>query len=121
MFSNLTNFADDNYCLEWNINLQLLVINLEKKLETITKWLRGSGLGVNQDKTEICVFHSNDPPVVIINVDGVPVKSCKSINVLGVIFDSKLNWSEHICNAINKAKKSLFALRLLRKYFTIVK
>ena len=70
----LTNFADDNYCLEWNINLQLLVINLEKKLETITKWLRGSGLVVNQDKTEICVFHSNEPPVVIINVDGVPVK-----------------------------------------------
>ena len=37
--------------------------------------------------------------------------------MLGVTFDSKLNWSEHIANAINKAKKSLFALRLLRKYF----
>ena len=39
------------------------------------------------------------------------------MNVLGVIFDSKLNWQPHVAMAIVKAKKSLFALRLLRKYF----
>ena len=36
--------------------------------------------------------------------------------MLGVTFDSKLNWSAHIANAINKLKKALFALRLLPKY-----
>ena len=98
----ITNFADDNYCLEWNTNLQLLVTDMEKKLETITKWLSGSGLVLNQGKTEICVFHSNDPPVITINIEGMPVKSKKSINVLGVTFDAKLNWSEHVSNAISK-------------------
>ena len=39
------------------------------------------------------------------------------MNVLGVIFDSKLAWNEHIAHCISKSKKSLFALRLLRKYF----
>ena len=39
------------------------------------------------------------------------------MNVLGVIFDSKLNWQPHVATSIVKAKKSLFALRLLRKYF----
>ena len=39
------------------------------------------------------------------------------MNVLGVIFDSKLTWNEHIAHCINKSKKALFALRLLRKYF----
>ena len=34
-----------------------------------------------------------------------------------VIFDSKLNWNAHLANAISKAKKSLLAQRLLRKYF----
>ena len=47
------------------------------------------------------------------------VKSKKSINILGVTFDNKLNWSEHISKVITKFKKSLFALRLLRKYFTL--
>ena len=40
------------------------------------------------------------------------------MNVLGVIFDCKLNWNSHGASAINKAKTSLFALRLLRKYFS---
>ena len=71
----------------------------------------------NQSKTEVCVFHKNDPPRVNVRVENVYVKSKKSINVLGVTFDSKLNWGEHISNTICKAKKSLYALRLLRKFF----
>ena len=39
------------------------------------------------------------------------------MNVLGVVFNSKLNWQIHISNAISKAKKSFYALRLVKKYF----
>ena len=45
------------------------------------------------------------------------ITSKKTINVLGVVFDSKLNWDAHVASAIRKAKKSLFALRLLKKFF----
>ena len=38
------------------------------------------------------------------------------MNVLGVIFDSKLTWNMHVSYCINKSKKSLFALRLLKRY-----
>ena len=38
--------------------------------------------------------------------------------VLGVTFDCRLSWSIHITNCINKAKKSLYALRLLKPLFT---
>ena len=55
---------------------------------------------------------------ITINLQNVPVQSKKEMNVLGVIFDSKLNWNSHIANAISKAKKSLYALRLIRKFFT---
>ena len=60
--THLTNFADDNFYVTWNTDLGVLVINLEKKLEMITKWLRDSGLVVNESKTEVCLFHKNDPP-----------------------------------------------------------
>ena len=36
---------------------------------------------------------------------------------MGVIFDCKLNWSHQIANCINKAKRALFALRLMKKFF----
>jgi hypothetical protein len=40
------------------------------------------------------------------------------MNVLGVTFDTKLNWQLHIANAIFKARKALFALRLLKRFFS---
>ena len=114
---DLVNFADDNFCVEWNKDLSVLIINLEKRLEMITKWLRDSGLVVNESKTEVCLFHTNDQPLIEITLLGAKIKSMKSINVLGVVFDSKLNWQIHVAKAISKAKKALYSLRLLKKFF----
>jgi hypothetical protein len=66
----------------------------------IVKWLKDSGLVVNNNKTDVCLFHRNDQLPVTVKVSGALVMSKKSMNVLGVIFDSKLNWKEHIANAI---------------------
>ena len=41
----------------------------------------------------------------------------KSMNVLVVIFDSKLTWSAHVAHTLVKAKKALIALRLIKKSF----
>ena len=43
--TQITNFADDNFYVEWNADLGALIVNLEKTLEMITKWLRESGKG----------------------------------------------------------------------------
>ena len=83
----------------------------------ITKWLRDSGLLVNESKTEVCLFHKNDQPKIFITIQNVRIESKKEMNVLGVIFDCKLTWGPQVANAICKAKKALFALRLLRKFF----
>ena len=115
--TQITNFADDNFYLEWNTDLALLIINLERKLEMITKWLKDSGLLVNESKTEVCLFHKNDQPKITITLQNVRIESRKEMNVLGVVFDSKLNWNAHVASAISKSRKSLYALRLLRKFF----
>ena len=65
---------------------------MEKKLEMIVKWLRGSGLVVNEGKTEVCLFNRNDHPTITIKLLNVNLKSKKEMNVLGVNFDSKLTW-----------------------------
>ena len=94
-----------------------LIENLGKKLEMITKWLQDSGLLVNESKTEVCLFHKNDQPKIIITLQNLHIESKKEMNVLGVIFDCKLNWNAHVSSAICKAKKTLYALRMLRKFF----
>ena len=66
---------------------------------------------------EVCLFHRNDQPKLYITLDNTIIESNKEMNVLGVTFDSKLNWSSHIGKAITKAKKSLYAVQLLKKFF----
>ena len=39
------------------------------------------------------------------------------MNVLGVIFESKLQWADHIAHALKKSMKALNAIRLIRKFF----
>ena len=37
--------------------------------------------------------------------------------ILGITFDSKLQWKEHINSAIKSANSTLFAIKIVRKYF----
>jgi hypothetical protein len=47
----LTNFADDNFVIRWNINLQALNAKLESDLGLIIAWLRDSGLKVKKQNS----------------------------------------------------------------------
>ena len=113
----ITLFADDNYALEWNKDKHVLLRDMREKLERITKWLTDSGLKVNESKTELCLFHRKDQPAVTLILNNQALKSKPQMNVLGVTFDSKLNWQFHITKAITKSKKSLNAIYLIRKHF----
>ena len=73
---------------------------------------------VNEAKTCLCLFHKNDTPPITIRLNGASIISATNINVLGVIFDQKLQWSEHVSQCIKKSSKALTAIRLIRKFFS---
>ena len=74
---------------------------------------------VNVGKTELVVFHRMDISKGTIKMNGVDVVSKKEISVLGVILDSKLEWSTQVDKASRKARSTLQGLRVISKYFTI--
>ena len=113
----LSNFADDNFLIEWNKSKIRLVAEMQGKIERITTWLVGSGLKVNPAKTEICLFHKSDTTPIIIETPTSQITSKQTINVLGVIFDTKLQWSPQVANSIKKANSALNAIRLIKKFF----
>ena len=114
----MTLFADDNYIGRWNKHQSALIKDMERSLEMITKWLKESGLKVNESKMEICLFHRKDQPPIAVEFNGTLVVSKKAMNMLGVSFDSKLNWQNQIQKAITKSKKALHAIFLIRKHIT---
>ena len=114
----ITTFADDNFVIRWNTNMEVLINEMKKDLEIMTKWLKNSGMKVNDSKTEICVFHRLDAPQISLTLNNCRIKSINSMNVLGVQFDSKLSWSHQVSKCIKKANSTLHAIRLIKGYFT---
>ena len=114
----MTNYADDNYVIRWNKCLEALITDMEKSLEAITKWLKDSGLIVNTNKTEICLFYRKDIAPILIMLNGTYITSKPHMKVLGIIFDSKLQWHLQVANTINKSKSALHSIKIIRKYFT---
>ena len=84
----------------------------------IIKWLAENGLKVNEKKMEVCMFNKKDFAQCSILINGSEIKVENTIKILGVIFDSKLTWSEHCRHALNRANKAKQGLCLIRKYFT---
>ena len=115
---DITTFADDNYTLAFDKDKATSAGKVKMKTEIATKWFKGSGLKVNTDKTEFCMFHILDTQKFSLTIDDKVIESKKEINVLGVLFDSKLNWSSQVTNSILKANKNLQAIKIISKYFT---
>ena len=60
--TDLSNFADDNFAITWNKSKQMATTLMQNKLEIMSTWLKGSGLKVNESKTEKCLFYKKDTP-----------------------------------------------------------
>ena len=72
---------------------------------------------INESKTELCLFYNRDTTPIEIIINGVAIRSKPCINILGVIFDQKLQWSEHISQCISKSSKSIVAIKMIKKFF----
>ena len=83
---DMSSFADDGQVVRFNKNKQRLIIEMENSLKVLAKWLKGSGMKINESKTELCLFYKKDQLPVVINLNGVNIRSTDSINILGVLF-----------------------------------
>ena len=90
---------------------------LERSLEVITFWLTRSGLKVNSSKTELCHFSRRDHQPLSLPLNGEIITTSPTINVLGVIFDSKLQWGPQVAAAYTRASRALSAISLIRRFF----
>ena len=115
----MSNYADDNFVVRWNRCINALIVDMQTSLEAIVKWLRQSGLKVNEDKTELCLFHRNDTRMISLLLNNINIRSTPQINVLGVTFDSKMQWNEQVSKTIKKANKALMAIKLIKKHFSL--
>jgi len=112
-----TSYADDSYVVIDDPDLDSLVRRAEDCLTTHVASLGGIGMKVNESKTEIVLF-GKDPPKVLVNVRGFPVKLKGSIKALGVLIDKELTWREHITSLRKRISSIIGGMRLIRNKLT---
>jgi len=113
----ITMFADDNYLVTGEKNITLLKSTIQRKTQRLFEWLKRSGLKVNLNTTELIIFNNSQSQEIMVN--GQLIQSQKSMKVLGVMFDYKLNWSDHINYVANKIKQLTFGFSRLKKFYSI--
>ncbi len=66
-----------------------------------------------------CVFfHWLDQQRIKIKIFNSEIESKQTMNVLGVTFNSKLQWSTQVSNIILKANGALHTIRMKKNFFT---
>ena len=110
-------FADDNQVIAIDKKIEGLKTKMQIQLEMMTRWLKHSGLIVNETKTELCLFHKANHNPIDITINNVNIRSKTTINVLGILFDSQMKWEPQVSQSINKARKALHGIKLIKKRF----
>ena len=115
---DLITYADDNYLGTENTFLSIALAETKRKIVAVSCWLKKSGLKINDQKTEICIFHRKEKASATIKINNNDIKTSNQITILGIIFDSNLTWDLQYNNAIKEANHNLYAIKIISKYFT---
>jgi len=110
-------FADDNYLIEASKDLYSVKNKLELTANRVYNWLKRSGMSTNLQKTELIIFNPKKSfELTKLSLSNQEISNKKNMKVLGIIFDYKLTWTDHIQMAKGKTKRACFGLKRLSTF-----
>jgi hypothetical protein len=108
--TDLHSYADDLNTLSSHSNIQTAQNNLQPYLNTLFKWTKDNDLTLNPDKSTSTLF-TPDPAeyntTLNLKINNTIIPTDKNPKILGINFDPKLTFKNHIDITDKKAKKSL--------------
>ena len=115
---NIANYADDSTPYATSNDIETLLDILQKNTEILMKWFNENYMKSNNEKCHLVI---SSPDEVSIKIGCDEIVNEKSVKLLGVTIDQKLNFSEHVTNLCQKASRKLHALARISKYMSINK
>lgn len=95
--SKLSAYADDHQIHSNDLDVNKVINALEVDGELMAGWYKKNHLQGNLSKYQCMVLSRSESDVdKQVRIDGYSVKQSSNINLLGVILDDKLDFSEHI-------------------------
>lgn len=106
-FSNTHMYADDLqiYISSPPDKIRECAVKLNKDLENINIWAKANGLALNPKKSKCMLIRNNTfslPDYINIVLSGSNIDIVNKANNLGVTFNNRLMWDDHVSAAIGK-------------------
>ena len=115
---DIASYADDNTPYIGANNINEVVHSLEKATDTLFKWFSDNLMKSNADKCHLLISTSNTVNIKIGNVD-ITNSACEKL--LGVKFDYKLTFDDHISDLCKRASRKIHALARVTPYMNTSK
>ena len=108
----LYNYADDNTISHSDKDITIVKTHLAEKTRTAIDWFDRNCMQANPTKFQaIFLAPGKQIAPVDFSIDEIDIKPEKTVNLLGVELDNKLNFDAHISSKCKKAAKQLNALK----------
>lgn len=114
-------FADDTSIFLADKDLKKMEKTLNEELINVSNWLKANKLSLNVKKSNVLLFRPKNESkkkqaTIDLKIDGAAIEEKQSAKYLGLYFDNKMTFKEHVNHIITKLKKGNGILAKLR-YF----
>ena len=105
--TELGTFADDTAIFATHEDPTIASLNLRDHLHVIEKWLKKWKIKVNKSRWSNITFTLRKGHCPAVNINQTIIPQTEVVKYLGLHFDSRLNWKEHIAKKIDLKTKEI--------------
>ena len=111
--TKLANYADDNTLYTVKDNITDLLYTLENETSLILDWFRMNEMKPNGDKCHLLVCNQDK---LTVTLGDKSIANDDSVELLGILIDKNLNFTDHVSKLCKKGNQKLHALARVSKY-----
>ena len=116
LHGSLVNYADDNHLCNDNDSVCVLQRHLETDSAKAVEWFNKNQTTTNADKFQSILLSRRNVDDFDIDICVHTISRDKSLKMLGVTLDDRLNFNEHIRNICQTASRQVNALNRISKF-----
>ena len=112
-------YADDMLIMSHHVNVEVMLQNLQGKMNTINEWCILNKLTINEAKTKYMIIgNASVEPIRKIRLNDKILGKVTQYEYLGIIIEHKLNMDKQIESMYKKATKKLGILSKIRMFIS---
>ena len=114
--TDIASYADDNTLYSAEKNKEAAINATETSYQLLFNWFSDIFMKANSSKSHLLMSGTETAPT---NVDGSIIKSTQKEIRLGINFDSKLKFEDHVNFMFKKASRNLYALNRIASFMDL--